>query len=551
MQNIEQFIEQLKTQNEENEVIEFKEAKTSYDFEKIGNYVSALSNEANLQGKPYAWLLFGIKDKTKEVVGSRYRLDNNKLMGLKKEVADQTTANLTFSRIHISELDGKRVILFEIPAAPRGIPIAWKGHYYGRDHESLGALHIDEIERIRNQVVHTDWSAGVCESASIEDLDKQALQEARKHYLTKHPSQQEDLELWDDTTFLNKAKLTINGAITRTSLLLLGKPESTQLLTPAISQITWILKDADGIEKDYQHFFSPLTLSIQELFLKIRSIRYRYMLDDAIFPEEVDQYDAYTIREALNNAIAHQDYERGGRIVVVENESGSLSFKNEGGFLPGSVENVIQADAPSTIYRNPFLVNAMVNLNLIDTIGSGIRKMFTLQRKKFFPMPDYKLENESVLVKITGKVLDIGYATQLAQAPDLTLADIILLDKIQKGANLTNDEIKFLRDKKLVEGRKPNLHISATVAAQADLSVDYMKRRGIDNDYLKTMIIDALKNFEELKRSQFEEMLADKLPSVLTAKQKSDKIKNALQALRRDKKITSKLNKAWRLLDER
>lgn len=550
MQDLSKFIAHLRTYHDENEVIEFKEAKTSYDFDKIGKYVSALSNEANLQGKQVAWLLFGIKDKTKELVGSHYRSNTNTLMALKKEIADQTTGNFSFSQIHVTELESKRVILFEIPAAPKGIPIAWKGHYYGRDHESLGALHLDEIERIRNQVVQTDWSSGICESATHTDLDDEAVREARKHYLTKNPSQKEAIEQWDDATFLNKAKLTIKGAITRAAILLLGKPEAAHHIAPAVAQVTWLLKNSDGIEKDYEHFTTPLLLGIRGVYSKIRIIRYRYMLNDAIFPEEVDQYDPYTIREALNNAIAHQDYEKGGRVVVVENETGTLTFKNEGGFLPGSVESVIQADAPSTIYRNPFLVHAMVNLNLIDTIGSGIRKMFMLQRKKFFPLPDYKLDNESVTVTITGKVLDIKYATKLAQAPDLNLADIMLLDKIQKGRDLSSEELKSLREKKLVEGRKPNLHISATVAAKADLSVDYMKQRGIDNDYIKTVIVEALKKFERMKRQQFEEILMTKLSDGLTKRQKSDKIKNALQSLRQEGKITSKPDKSWSLLDE-
>ena len=271
------------------------------------------------------------------------------------------------------------------------------------------------------------------------------------------------------------------------------------------------------------------------------------MMDDEIFPEEVDQYDSYTIREALNNAIAHQDYEKGGRVVVVESAEGFLTFANEGGFLPGNVENVIRADAPPLIYRNPFLVTAMVNLNLIDTIGSGVRKMFVLQKKKFFPLPDYKLDNEAVVVKIAGKVLDVKYATKLARSPELRLEDIINLDKVQKGKPLTNEEIKLLKAKNLIEGRKPNFHISAEIASTTNQSVDYMKQRGIDHDYLKTMILDALEKFPELKKQKFEEMFMDKLGDVLSDEQKSNKIKNALQELRKEKKIISKPGYLWAL----
>ena len=269
------------------------------------------------------------------------------------------------------------------------------------------------------------------------------------------------------------------------------------------------------------------------------------MLDNAIFPEEVDQYDPYLIRESLNNAVAHQDYERGGRVIVIEHEEGSMTFVNEGGFLPGSIEDVIRANAPSTVYRNQFLVAAMVNLNLIDTIGSGIRKMFALQRQRFFPLPEYDLSNEQVSVKIIGKVLDIKYATKLAQMPELHLEEIILLDKVQKGKELTAEEAAALRKKGLVEGRKPNVHISATVAAQTSQTVDYMKQRGIDTEFCKRSILESLNQFGEMGRSEFESILLSKLSDNLTDQQKKDRIKNILQALKKEGKIRPTSNKKW------
>ena len=94
------------------------------------------------------------------------------------------------------------------------------------------------------------------------------------------------------------------------------------------------------------------------------------------------------------------------------------------------MENVISANAPESIYRNKFLADAMVNLSLIDTIGSGIQRMFDIQKKKFFPLPEYDFSDNKVKLTITGKVLEINYARKLAQMPSLTLDEIIVLDKI-------------------------------------------------------------------------------------------------------------------------
>ena len=157
--------------------------------------------------------------------------------------------------------------------------------------------------------------------------------------------------------------------------------------------------------------------------------------------------------------------------------------------------------------------------------------------RAFFPLPEYNLEGGKVSVTIQGKVLDLGYATKLAQMPDLGLREIILLDKVQKRKSLTATEIQYLKRAKLIEGRKPNFHISADVASKTAQKVDYMRQRGIDNDYCRKMILDSLERVKSMSRSQFEEILCGKLSETLSEKQKSDKIRNALQALRREGKI--------------
>lgn len=320
---------------------------------------------------------------------------------------------------------------------------------------------------------------------------------------------------WDDAAFLNKAKITISGKITRTAILLLGKPESTHWLNPSSATVTWILKDRDGVERDYQHFGCPLLTSVDEIFHKIRNLKYRYMAESTLFPEEVDQYDPYIIREALNNSIAHQDYEWGGKVTLVEYEDGRLCFDNMGTFIPGSVEKVIQSDAPESRYRNRFLTDAMVNLNMIDTIGSGIRKMFSIQRKRFFPLPEYELLNQRVKVTITGRVIDMAYARKLAQMPDLRLENIILLDRVQKRRPLTAEQAAYLRRQSLIEGRKPNFHISAEVASHSGTQADYLRTRGLDDRHYKGLICEYLERFKTAKRSDIDQFLLDKLSSVL------------------------------------
>lgn len=540
---MENILLKLLKSDTETEVLEFKEAKNQYSKDKLGKYFSALCNEANLEGKSRAWLLFGVGN-DKSIVGTN--ITDEQLNDYKNEISNHTSPIIGFVNIHRINSESGTVLMLEIPSAPKGIPVSWKGHYYGRNGESLGALNSLEYDRIRKQNTSEDWSAKIIKKASIDDLSSDAILMARVQYAEKNPKHKETISNWNDTTFLNKAKICINGQITYTAILLLGKSESEHFINPSSAKITWILKDRDNIEKDYAHFSCPLFLEVENVFTKIRNLKYRYLQSGTLFPDEVDQFEPYIIREAINNCIAHQDYTLGGKINVVEREDGILTFVNAGSFIPGSVEKVIEADAPETEYRNPFLANAMVNLNMIDTIGSGIKKMFVLQKNKYFPLPDYDLSGNKVKMQIIGKIVDVNYARKLAQLNDLNLQEIVLLDKIAKDKPLLNSEIKKLKKKKLIEGRKPNFHISVSVAKHTNQKDDYIKLKGINDNYAKKIIIDYLKEFNRAKRSDFVKTLLVKLPDILNDEQKKNKIKNYLQDLRKEEKIIN-IGKYWEI----
>ena len=524
-------LQQLRNLTAENEIVEFKEAKNGYDFNKLGKYFSALSNEANLKGRPYAWLVFGVENKKHAIVGSQFRTVRKDLDSLKSEIANKTTNRITFIEIYeLNEPEG-RVVLFQIPAAPKGFPIAFDGHYYGRDDEELSPLNLEEIERIRAQATTEDWSAGIIADATIEDLDEEAIALARKNFKNKFPEKAEEVDGWNDIAFLNKAKITIKGKISRTAIILLGKEESEHFINPAETKIRWLLKDANGNDKDYTIIGCPLLLAVDKVYAKIRNLKYRYIKEGTLFPDEVNQYEPYSIREALNNCIAHQDYTRHGRINVVEMDD-QLIFTNLGSFIPGSIEKVVKEDAPEEHYRNRFLATAMFNLKMVDTAGGGIKKIFNFQRERFFPMPEYDLSGGKVKVTISGKILDMDYARLLARNRDLSLEEIMMLDKVQKKQILTEFEEKHLKGKKLIEGRKPNFYIGIKVAQKTGQKAAYSKNRAFDKSYYLDLIVKAIKEHRSLSRSDVDELLWRKLPDWMTDTQRKNKIGNLLTELR-------------------
>jgi ATP-dependent DNA helicase RecG len=535
--NISNKLHELLALSAETEVVEFKEAKNGFDFTKLGKYFSALCNEANLKRQRAAWLVFGVNDR-RQVVGSHFRPARKDLDSLKEEIAGKTTHRITFIEIHEIQHSQGRVLLFEIPAAPKGQPVAFDGHYYGREGDALSPLNLEEIERIRAQSAVEDWSAVIVPEAGLADLDEEALAVARRNFKSKFPDKAAEAEGWDDTTFLNKAKLTIKGRITRAALLLLGREEAEHFLLPAEAKIRWLLKDHLGNDRDYALFGMPLLLAVDKVYAKIRNLKYRYIREGTLFPEEIDQYEPYAIREALNNCIAHQDYTLAGRINVVEREE-SLSFTNKGTFVPGDVHRVVMEDAPEEHYRNRYLTTAMFNLKMVDTAGGGIRKLFLFQRQRFFPMPDYDLSGNRVQLTLTGKVLDMDYARVLASDGGLALQDIMALDKVQKRQSLSTDEERRLKAQALIEGRKPNYFIAKSLAQQTGQKAKYSKNLAFDKQYYLDLICKAVKEHGSLARKDIDELLWNKLPDWMHDKQRKAKVGNLLTELRRSRKIVN------------
>ena len=373
--------------NWEHEVVEFKQASNDYDKDKIGQYFSAISNEANLKGLQYGWLVFGVHNKTRKIVNSNYR-EKHGLETLKHEIAQNTTGGITFTDI-FEVYDGEsRVVMFKIPAAVTAIPTSWNGHWYGRNGESLVALSADELDRLRGQA-RRDWSKQLIANSSIKYLDKDAINIARENYKIKQNRDYITTEIdnMNDEEFLTKIKLVIDGKLTNAAMVLLGNPDHDNILEmPA--RIMWRFYGSNGIVKDYMEFNIPFITVVDKVYAKVRNLVYRYMPNQiSLFSTETEQYDASLLKELLNNCVAHQDYTIGGRIYLDEFED-TVIISNPGSFLPGDIREVLKPGYTAPYYRNQLLADAMVKFNMIDTVQMGIRKIFNIQRSRYFPLPD-------------------------------------------------------------------------------------------------------------------------------------------------------------------
>lgn len=525
----------------ESEVVEFKKAENSFDFDDLGKYFSALSNEANLRGLDFSWLIFGYDEKKHKVVGTTYKNGEASLNNLKHDFAQHTTDGLTFREIIPIEVEGKRILMFKIPASPRNIVMKWKGIAYGRDGESLKPLNQAKQDEIRRQTPAPDWSAEIVPDATIDDLDEVAIAKARKMFKKVHSRiPVEEVNRWSTEEFLSKCELMINGKLTRAAIILLGKMFSDNKLRPAVAEVTWTLRDEKQDVIDYEHFSVPFILTVDEILAKIHNLTLREMPGGTLFPDTMKQYDDYTIREALHNCIAHQDYTLRQRINFVENP-GFLYYANGGSFIPGTLENALATNGPQRFFRNTCLCKAMVHFNMIDTVSRGIKKMFTEQMERRFPMPDYEIDNDKkeVAVRIYGNAINEGYTKLLKDNDNLTLHDCISLDAVQKGHRIDEEVAQDLLKRGLIEGEAPNYTISLRVAKASKQLSGYTRVRGLERDKIKHMILQYIQNAgtDGAKRDAILEYLQGTLPSRNTKEQNAQLVGNLLKEMNKENKI--------------
>lgn len=550
MEDFKQIVLTLLNQAED-EVVEFKTAENQYDRDKLGRYFSALSNEANLRDRDFAWMIMGVSN-DKELVGTSFLPSETAIQNLKHEIANNSTGNLTFRVIVPVDIEGKRILLFKIPASPHNIVTYWKRIAYGRDGESLVPLSQDKIDDIRYQSPVSDWSARVVPNATIDDLDELAIAKARIMFKKVHDRiPAAEIDGWSTETFLTNSGVMKNGGLTRASLILLGKEFSANKLEPGVARVSWSRIDTDGLTIDYEHFTTPFILTVDEILSKISNLTMRELPGGTLFPDTMKQYDDYTIREALHNCIAHQDYRLNQRINFIETPD-YLYYSNAGTFIPGTIEEALEYVGQRKYYRNECLCQAMVNYNMIDTISRGIKTMYAKQRQRHFPMPDFLIDNnkQEVNVKIYGKVIDKRYAQLLASNTHLSLKECIWLDSIQKHKPVTDFAIEHLKERKLIEGRSPNYIISLVVAKKTNQLTEYTRLKGLDKDKYLNMITEFVKNGspEGVKLNQIFEYMAEALPKSKDSKSQKRFLGYLITILKNEHKVISE-GKRWKVLE--
>ena len=542
-QDLQQYlIEQYPKEDEGCEWKEFKNLKNDFSGHEKDDVISYVSALANMDG---GHLVVGVEDKTLKIVGTdTYNYDVQKA---RLRLIDQCT-NLPSEGLLVEEFitddTHKTVWVIHVPRHMKRQPVYAHNKAWQRLDDSLIELTASRRNAILDEQddVEVDWSAQVIQDASMDDLDPRAIAKAREGYKQRYPKLAKECDKWDDKVFLDKAGLTIDGKVTRTTLLLVGKETAAHKLNH-IAQIVWKCFQDGQVFGDI--FTIPFVLTTTELLGRIRNYRFKIYPKDSLIPAEVWKYDTESILEGMHNSIAHQQYEKNARIIVTENMD-SLKFQNDGSFYEGDYKEYITGEKTPKSYRNPALVKAMVDIRMIDTQGYGIHKMYQSQKDRYLPMPDYDLSTaDEVILNLPGTIIDENYSLMLLANQDMSLTDAVLLDQVQKGKPISDNAIKKLRKEGLIEGRKPHLYVSKQIAKATNTQVEYTLKKGFNDAECQEWIMKALNDHQVLRRKQINELLWNKLPMDFTEEQKMSKIKNLLYKMHKNDEIWLDEDRMW------
>jgi len=192
----------------EGELCEFKEAKTRYDFEKLVKYCAALANEGGGD------FVLGVTDKRpRRVVGTRAFRQPERT---RASLIQHLHLNVDFSVLN--HPDG-RVLVFHVPSRPLGTPVKYKGIYWQREGDSLVPMSEDRLREIFTEA-GSDFSAGICDAATIDDLDPASIEDFRRRWIAK--SGNNNLATLSHEQLLNDVEALVDGKLTYAALILFG-----------------------------------------------------------------------------------------------------------------------------------------------------------------------------------------------------------------------------------------------------------------------------------------------------------------------------------------
>lgn len=478
---------------EEDEHLEFKEARHDFNVEKLRRYSCALANEGG--GK----LVLGVANRRpRHVVGTEAFCD------LVNRRSDLT--QVLHLRIDVSEVahPSGRVVVFDVPSRPTGVPIRYDNVYWMRAGESLTAMMEDVLRRIFDET-GPDFSAEVCPSVEMDALDPKAIERFRESWHRK--SGRGELLNLPVEQLLSDAELVSDGGVTYAALVLLGTYQTLGRYLPQAEVVfEYRSGDASGPAQERIEFRRGFFLYDDELWKTINLRNDKQHFQDGLFVWDISTFDEKVVREALLNAVSHRDYRLAGSVFVRQYPR-RLEVESPGGFPAGvTPDNILWSHSP----RNRRIAETLAKCGLVERSGQGANIMFEQAVRESKPLPDYAGSDEHrVRLTLRGEIQDVQFLRYLERVGKDTMKsfstdDFLLLNTLRTAGRVPDrlrPRLEILRDMGLVEsvgrGRGTGYMLARNWYVAAGNRAGYTRRRGLDHETNKALLLKHLVEFNE------------------------------------------------------
>ncbi len=502
MTSLQQLRAWLRSPEDEN--LEFKQATSQFDSEKLTRYCVALANEGG--GK----LILGVTDKPpRHVVGTHAFLDIGKV---KSQLLDRLHLRIDVEEVVTPE---GRVIVVHVPSRPIGRPIEYHGAYWMRNAEALVPMTPEKLQQIFAEA-EPDFSAQCCPKAILEDLDHHAIEVFRNRWLRR--SGNNELLRLSSEQLLTDAELISHGRITYAALILFGTNKALgSHLAQAETVFEYRSQETSLPYQQRKEYRQGFFLYYDELWQTINLRNDEYQYQDGLFMLSVPSFNELVIREAILNAVSHRDYRHAGSVFIRQFPT-KIEIVSPGGFPPGiTVQNILWKQNP----RNRRIAEAFAKCGMVERSGQGANRMFELCARESKHPPDFSgTDDYEVFLTLYGKVQDPRFLTFLEKIGlqrqiSFDAADFITLDLINRDQKLPQWATKRLPDlfkSGVIERVDRKLFLSRQFYEFIDKKGVYTRKRGLDRETNKQLLLKHIRDNQK-SGSRLKE-LKDVLPDL-------------------------------------
>ncbi len=508
----------------EDEHLEFKEARRQFGLEDLIRYCCALANERG--GR----IILGVTDRRpRRVVGTAafQNLQQTKLSLINK-------LRLRIEALEIPHPDG-RVLVFEAPTRPLGLPMQVDGAYWMRSGESVVPMTPDVLKRIFDEA-QPDFSAEICPCLDLDELDPRAIEIFRARWAER--SRRDDLLDLGAEQLLHDADLLSDAGITYAALILLGTgPALVRHLAHAEIIYEYRVDDTSIEYQQRQEFRQGFLLDHDSLWSLVNARNEVFSYRHGPLRRDILAFDENAVREAVLNAVSHRDYRLHGSTFLRQTRS-RISIVSPGGFLPGvGPDNILFRQLP----RNRRLAEALARCGLVERSGQGADRMFATAIREGKLPPDFSESDENqVGVILHGTVQDEAFITFLERIAEETqrrfrVRDLFVLDAVHRDRPVPDDlrahVSELLGAGALEKVERNKLVLSRRFYVLKGQPGEYTRRRGLDRETRKELL------FQHVQQSGSPGAPFDELAQVLPGSSR-----NELKVLLRELKEAGRIH---------